>query len=141
MEVDSNLCKKMCPIDVASKAGSKKGVVQISEIFPEPARSKKETKQRDLPRVSPSLNETDVPPNGFSDPVVVAFVNQTRKQMQANKIQTRDRDVGSCVEHCRPEELDDHEELASPLKPLLDGFSRSTAAFPVAALDVLSMSP
>jgi len=57
--------------------------------------------------------------------------------LQANKIQTRDRDVGSCVEHCCPEELDNHEELASPLKPLLDGFSRSTAAVAVAAVDVV----
>jgi len=97
---------------------------------------KKETKKRDLPRAR-SSNETDVPPNGFNDLVAVAFVNQTRKQLQADKIQTRDRDVGSCVKHCCPKQLDNHEELASPLKPLLDGFPRSTAGFAVAALDVV----
>ena len=36
-----------------------------------------------------------------------------------------------------PEEFDDHEELASPLKPLFDGFPRSTAAVAVAVLDVV----
>jgi hypothetical protein len=87
--------------------------------------SENETKQKDVPRLS---NETDVPPDGLNGPITVALVDETRKQLQANKIQTRDRDVGSCVEHGRPKELDDHEELASPLGPLLDGFPRSTAA-------------
>ena len=94
-------------------------------------------KQRDLPRAPLSSNETDVPPHSFNDPVAGAFVNQTCKRLQANKIQTRDRDVGSCVEHCCPEELDNHEELASTLKPLLDGFPRRTAAVAVAAVDVV----
>jgi hypothetical protein len=66
-------------------------------------------------------------------------VYQTRKQLQANEIKTRDRDVGSCVEHGRPKKLDDHEELASTLEPLLDGFPRRTTAIAIslAALDVV----
>jgi hypothetical protein len=100
--------------------------------------SRSETKQKDLPR---SSNETDVPPDGLNGPITVAFLDETCKQLQANEIQTRDRDVGSCVEHGRPKELDDHEELASPLEPLLDGFPRSTTAVAVAvavaALDVV----
>jgi hypothetical protein len=97
-----------------------------------------ETKQKDLPR---SSNETDVPPNGLNGQITVAFLDETRKHLQADEIQTRDRDPGSCVEHGFPKELNDHEELASPLEPLLDGFPRSAAAVAVAvvvaALDIV----
>jgi len=34
------------PIDLVSKAGSKKGVVQINEILPHPARFKKENEEK-----------------------------------------------------------------------------------------------
>jgi hypothetical protein len=85
-----------------------------------------ETKQKDLPR---SSNETDVPPNGLNGQITVAFLDETRKHLQADEIQTRDRDPGSCVEHGFPKELNDHEELASPLEPLLDVFPRSIVGY------------
>jgi hypothetical protein len=93
--VRSNDCQRL---------NDKKGVSQIgvtslslSNRTSATPSKRNRNKKTYLPR---SSNETDVPPDGLDGPIIVGFADETRKQLQADEIQTKDRDVGTPSSSC-----------------------------------------